>query len=333
MRITLVTWQALGDTIVSLPIAFHLEAQGHEVSILNTRGNGIVQDRQYAPLLSTYPRLWHGGAWGRTIPLRRNVTAPTGPTGIIDDGTIGTPVAYGRVCDLTAGAKFNWQADHSMIADIAAHHRIVFEEAPRVPLLAKPVEYQARAAHLTGNATPYVLIAPEGSDPGRRLTDDQIDAVGDVARCVIAHHKPREYKGRALNLTGRTTLEDALALTACASAVVSVDTGVWHLAPAFLTPTVGVVGRTSNPRAIACDYMPTLYLQGRTCEADVPPDVIAQAVSDMHVTKPLAVGAWPSCGVRWWETSEVQTRLAVARAHQERILQSFGGTNVIEVAP
>lgn len=325
MRITLATWPGLGDTIVSLPIAFYLEAQGHEVSILNTVGYGQVWHTQYAATLPTYPKLYATN-WGRIIEPHGRQRSP------IDDGLLpgDVPVGYGRVFDLTQTPNFDWHHQTSLCKDIAANARVVFEDAPDFPLLAIPAGYKRRAEELTGGPKPYVLVAPEGSRDERMLTPEQIAAVAGMTRAVIIHDKPREYAVDALNLTGQTSLEDVYALCACAACVVSVDTGVWHLAPAFLTPTIGVVGATSNPHSLASDYRPTLYLWGKHTEADVPVDLLRQAIKHVflqRLTNPIPRSA---SGVRWWETSEVCSRLAQADAHQQRLSRAFGGSNIVQ---
>lgn len=320
MRVTLVTWQALGDTLVSLPVAFHLEAQGHEVAILNTQGNGQVLRRQYADLLPTYPR-FASCQWGRTIHLGRDGHPENGETGNL-------PIGYGRVFDLTEGKRFEWLADMSLCEHIACNAGLRLGAAPHFPLLAKPVEYGARAAELTGSAEPFVLVACEGSHPDRQLTQEQVAAVADMARTVIVHHVRREYPAD-VNLTGRTSIVDLCALAATATAVVSVDTGTWHLAPAFLTPTLGIVGQSSNPHSL--DYRPTVYLQHAVSERGVPPAKIVETLEALLLARPLSEMRLPANGVRWWETVEVRSRLATAEQHQRNLLRALG-RRVLEVS-
>ena len=312
MRVTLVTWQALGDTLVSLPVAYHLEALGHDVAILNTQGNGQTLRRQYIDLLPTYPAFASSHA-GRSIPLSREAHPANGEAGVLR-------VGYGRIIDLTACSRFGWKGSGHICEGIAIAAGLTLGATPHFPLLAKPIEYAARAAELTGSAEPYVLVAPEGSHPERHLTQEQVAAVARTARTVVVHHERREYPGD-VNLTGQTTLADLVTLTAEASAVVSVDTGTWHLAPAFLTPTLGIVGQTSNPAAL--DYRPTLYLQDPISEQAVPPEQIAEALEMLLVTRPLSETRVSANGVRWWETVEVRSRLATAEQHQRNINRAW----------
>ena len=312
MRVTLVTWQALGDTIVSLPVAFHLEAQGHEVAILNTQGNGQALRRQYADILPTYPK-FPSCHWGRSIRLGRDGHPENGETGDL-------PVGYGRVFDLTAGKRFAWLADMDLCEDIAGNAGLVLGDAPHFPLLAKPPEYAQRATELAGEE-PFVLVACEGSHPERLLTQEQVAAVNDTARTVIVHYEPRDYPCD-VNLTGQTSIADLCALAASASAVVSVDTGTWHLAPAFLTPTLGIVGQTSNPHSL--NYRPTVYLQSAESERAVSPGQIAETLGALLLARPLSETRLPANGVRWWETCEVRSRLATAEQHQRNLTRALG---------
>ena len=312
MRITLVTWQALGDTIVSLPVAFHLEAQGHEVAILNTQGNGQVLRRQFADILPTYPR-FPSCHWGRSIHLGRDGRPENGETGCL-------PVGYGRVFDLTEGKRFQWLADMDLCEDIAGNTGLRLADAPHFPLLAKPDGYAARAEELAG-PDPFVLVAVEGSHPDRHLTQEQVAAVTDTARTVVAHHIARDYPCD-VNLSGQTSLADLCALAASASAVVSVDTGTWHLAPAFLTPTLGIVGQTSNPQSL--NYRPVVYLQNAASEQAVPPARIAETLEALLLARPLSETRLPANGVRWWETCDVRSRLATAEQHQRNLERAIG---------
>lgn len=329
MRITLATWQALGDTVVSLPVAFHLEAQGHEVAIVNTRGNGLAEVTQYADRIPTYPR-FRSCPWGRVIQLQRANQEPDPVRGVIEETTpIDLPVAYGRVVDVTRGAPFGWSSKSSLFDGIAANARAVLEDTPRVPILARPREYKARAEELTGSADPYVLVAVEGSRPDRAMTQEQVSAVANMARTVLVHHKRREYQADALNLTGSTTLEDLFALIAHATAVVSVDTGAWHIAPAMMTPTLGLVSDTSAPEALV-GYKPAVYLRCLRGLQFIPPELVTQALERMILSRPLTSSRRAAIGLRWWESGEVQCRLANAASHQARLTAALG-SNIIEV--
>lgn len=320
------TWQALGDTLVTLPIAYHLEAQGHAVAVINTRGHGIVQRRQYIETLPTYPRFGNV-PWGRVV-----TSAPTRPLGYpLDDGQpLETPVAYGRVVDLTTGPGFPWTGRERLCEAIAAGARMVLEDTPRVPILARLPEYRGIAERLTGSGEAYTLIAVEGSHPDRSLSQAQVAALADVARTVLVHAQPREYDCDAVNLTGRTTLEELQALVCCASAVVSVDTGAWHLAPAYHTPTLGVVGATSNPAALS-GYQPAAYVRCRRGLGHIPAALLAETLETLLLQRPLTATRRPATGLRWWETVEVQTRLAWAAEYQARLLTVLGGSAICEV--
>lgn len=332
MRITLATWQALGDTIVTLPVAFHLEAQGHEVAIVNTRGRGVPSRRQYVDLLPTYPR-FQSCPWGRVIHLQRPSQPPDPDRGVIEEAEPWEiPVAYGRVIDLTSGMPFGWREAEPLVAGIAANARVVLEDSPRVPILAKPPGAEERAAELTGSDAPYVLVAVEGSHTDRALTEAQLSAISNAHRTVLVHHKRREFSCDAVNLTGKTALPSLIDLIAGALAVVSVDTGAWHLAPAMFVPTLGIVSDTSNPAALD-GYMPTLYLRSLGGTDLIPPGQIADMLEFLILQQPLSQTPMGPSGLRWWETAEFRTRAHSAEVHQARITGALGGSNVLEVRP
>jgi len=68
---------------------------------------------------------------------------------------------------------------------------------------------------------------------------------------------------RARDLAGRTTLEEVVDLLACASAVVSNDSGLMHLAAAINVPLVAVYG-SSDP-----DYTPPLSTKARVLRLEL----------------------------------------------------------------
>jgi hypothetical protein len=326
MRTTVATWQALGDMIVSIPIAQHLEALGHEVALVSTYGGGQLGVQQYAETLPTYPD-FSPGRWGRKVRLQPWQLMGSGDTREEDLPQL--PVGYGQVIDLTTDG-LNWQSKRGMIADLAKANGITFGEAPRVPILARPGWHAARETGLPYIEEPYVLVACEGSDEYRRLSQEQVAAIAKGNRVVIVHPERREYNCDALNLTGQTTLMDLYALAANALAIVSVDTGVLHLGPAFHVPTVGVVGRTINPLAVGRVYKPSVFLRTRGSVQAVPPEAITETLTKTILVRPLNPTKLPAIGIRWWETAEVQTRLRWADEYQRRIDRAFSG-NVVEV--
>jgi heptosyltransferase-2 len=68
----------------------------------------------------------------------------------------------------------------------------------------------------------------------------------ESALCAeIAAQAHAQRPGACLDLSGRTSLDQALAVIACARAMVSNDSGLMHVAAAFSTPQVAVFGSSS----------------------------------------------------------------------------------------
>jgi heptosyltransferase-2 len=68
----------------------------------------------------------------------------------------------------------------------------------------------------------------------------------ESALCAeIATQANLQRPGQCLDLCGRTSLDQALAVIACARAMVSNDSGLMHVAAAFGTPQVAVFGSSS----------------------------------------------------------------------------------------
>jgi ADP-heptose:LPS heptosyltransferase len=151
---------------------------------------------------------------------------------------------------------------------------------PDGPWLNKPAEYAETVARL-GVSEEYILVAPAGSQDNRRLSDAQMFAVAEEWPAVFAHHvELPELPG--LNLTGKTSLPELYALTAMARAVVAPDGGTLHLAGAFGTPVLAVIGNTLNPYSFCMDYTPSLWLYGpRAGSFDIAPEWVLWGLDEL----------------------------------------------------
>jgi heptosyltransferase-2 len=113
-----------------------------------------------------------------------------------------------------------------------------------------PAHYGALAREVM-RTMPDAQIALMGS-PNDRETCDQVQAfAGDAA-------------GAMLNLSGQTSLDDAIALLARATAVVSNDSGLLHIASALNRPVVALYGSTDP------NYAPPLSDLARTVSLGLP---------------------------------------------------------------
>jgi heptosyltransferase-2 len=108
-----------------------------------------------------------------------------------------------------------------------------------------PPAYFGQLAALVARTLPGVQIALLGS-PNDRETCEQVQA------------QSGEAAGAVRNLSGQTSLDDAIALLAQARAVVSNDSGLLHIASALNRPVVALYGSTDP------DYAPPLSEIART---------------------------------------------------------------------
>jgi len=107
-----------------------------------------------------------------------------------------------------------------------------------------PAHYGALAQKVVA-AVPGVQVVLLGA-PNDRDTCDQVQAHAGAAGAMM------------LNLAGQTSLDEAIALLAQASAVVSNDSGLLHIASALNRPVVALYGSTDP------DYAPPLSEVART---------------------------------------------------------------------
>lgn len=93
-------------------------------------------------------------------------------------------------------------------------------------------------------ATHYAGVATRWLEQGGQawILGSANDA-GDAQR--IAGEIPGTCRDRCIDLTGRTSLTDAIQLMACAEQVISNDSGLMHIAAALARPLVVVYGSTS----------------------------------------------------------------------------------------
>ena len=113
-----------------------------------------------------------------------------------------------------------------------------------VKVQVSPVGSDAPASGVV-NAVPGVQVVLLGS-PNDRETCDHVQQHAGAARAAM------------LNLAGKTSLDDAIALLARAGAVVSNDSGLLHIASALNRPVVALYGSTDP------DYAPPLSEVART---------------------------------------------------------------------
>ncbi|NMC35302.1 MAG: hypothetical protein GYA36_23020 [Veillonellaceae bacterium] len=265
----------LGDTLATLPAAYALAAKGVKVEIAALQpGGGVKWRTDSLPTLKVFGN-------GHVSP-------------------------YAEAFEFWS--RTDWGANRPMVDQVARIVGTEIRDTPRTALLRATPEHERTARKLVGNS-PYVVIAPEGSwhGSGNKLySQDQVRAVVRAchgrAEAVLCHFEPLHYRDTgALDLCGKTSLDEFVALVACAKAVVSTDTGSAHLAGAFNKPLLCATGPSINPYCIALDYLPSVFLKAPLDVKNNDPALLRQwtsavlDVADARVCM-VAPDRWP-CGV------------------------------------
>ena len=279
-RLTIIFGVGLGDMLAGLPAVYALQAQGHRVTADNPGRR--TEGARWRDLLPTYEPL-------EDLPGSEvlDFVAPGGP----------------RVPWCGRSDEYN------LVDDVARQCGVEITTTPRAPWLRQPPAPERE---------PYVRLGMEGSARVKYLTPEQMAACAEIAPCVAVHWEPREVPPGVQNLTGQTTAAELIALVAHARAVVSCDTGTLHLAAAFGVPLVAVVSpQTLCAEALAADYRPALWLTARRTRT-IEPETVAEALRLVLETEPAPIPAQQT-GPAWWQSAEVQSRMATAAEHQRRI--------------
>jgi heptosyltransferase-2 len=169
------------------------------------------------------------------------------------------------------------------------------------------VQWQTRRG-LANDSRPVVALAPGAVGPSKRwpveyyaelakhLTQQGMSVwvLGSPGESALADEIGREAGPRAHNLTS-PDLRNAILALKLASAAVSNDSGLVHVAAAIGTPTVGIFGPTSpwhwaplNPLAATLEtltnvecrpcHKPTCRLEHHRCMREIPPSQVLAAV-------------------------------------------------------
>jgi len=174
--------------------------------------------------------------------------------------------------------------------DVAAHPQLVQRYAALagplpaslpLPRLSSSVEQQ-QAARLALNlpldAAPVIFCSGAEYGPAKRWPAQHFAAlarliatpqnpiwlIGSAKDAVVGDEIAAAAEGAALNLCGRSTLEQAIDLIASARCVVSNDSGLMHVAAALERPLVALYG-SSSP-----SYTPPLSAQAQIVSRNLP---------------------------------------------------------------
>ena len=265
----------LGDCLATLPACYALAEEGEQTEIACLQpGGGELYRTDALPTLAMF----------------------------------GSGRVHKGASSLEFWSRTDWGSNRPMFDQVANILGTCLRDTPRTALLRQTPEHEAIARRLVGPG-PYVVICPEGSWHGsgyKLFSQDQVRGVvrgcRGRAQPVLCHTTPLHYRDtEALDLCGKTSLEEFVALVSCATAVVSTDTGAAHLAGAFQKPLLAATGPSINPYCVAGDYQPCLWLKAaRNVENNAPALLRSwtSAILDVAEARICVVvpDRWP-CGV------------------------------------
>lgn len=131
---------------------------------------------------------------------------------------------------------------------------------PQLTVTAVAVEAALQKYQLTTSSAPILMLAPGAEfGPSKRWPAKyfaevaqaklaqgwQVWMFGSPNDMAIADEIQQQLQGRAVNLIGKTNLAEAVDLLSLATAVVSNDSGLMHIAAALGRPLVAIYGSTS----------------------------------------------------------------------------------------
>lgn len=131
---------------------------------------------------------------------------------------------------------------------------------PQLTVTPAAVEVALQKYQLTISSTPILMLAsgaefgPSKRWPAKYFADVaqaklaqgwQVWMFGSPNDMAIADEIQQQLQGRAVNLIGKTNLAEAVDLLSLATAVVSNDSGLMHIAAALGRPLVAIYGSTS----------------------------------------------------------------------------------------
>jgi len=178
--------------------------------------------------------------------------------------------------------EFQWSYGAPMLDRCLSTVGIPHGTTPRMGVVLAPPREDAIT--LVGQR-PYAIIGPVGHS-GRKMNEMTMEQVAVICttlhknnlRPVVVNTTPMPgLPASALDMTGKTSLQDVVALIAHAEIVVSVDCGCLHLAQALRRPTCAVTGPTITPKGFP-DYRPILWCQARPDAAAVNIEEITKAI-------------------------------------------------------
>jgi len=176
----------------------------------------------------------------------------------------------GEIRDVSHGLSFH--SELRMLALVSLKYGVTPFAIPGEPWLERKPEF-TDVAKRYGLPRDYIAICPFGSQDYRRMSEEQVAAVAGGWPSVVLHDHPLANMA-GLDLTGKTSIPEMVALIGAARAVVAVDSGPLHLSGAMGVPVLAVIGGTLNPYSFCDDYCPSLWITGKDSWTIAPSRVV-----------------------------------------------------------
>jgi ADP-heptose:LPS heptosyltransferase len=189
-------------------------------------------------------------------------------------GVLGSPLASCHTHTYDIGSARSWGPNERLKALSVLGH-VVEDAAPRA-WVSESARASTRAKLLArglNEAQPYVAIHPFGSTPRQWWPLDRVEQLslalakrglrsvliggGETSRAV-----PAAVKLAVIDVTGGLSIQELLALIDGARAVVTTDSGPFHIAGALRRPTLGLF-RASRPEHGALYSTATVVLEAQ----------------------------------------------------------------------
>lgn len=213
---------------------------------------------------------------------------------------------YDATCDLST--SWQWNSPVSLLDMNLDRFHIRDCTTPRTAMLQTPERYENLPAE-------YVVLCGSGVSFAevKRLTIAQMAAVREAGRrigfrTVLVGAEKGETAPVDIDLRGKTTISELCKIIAHARAVVSVDTGVMHLAGAYNVPMIALMPYATIGGHLS-EYSPKIVLCGATASHISPQDIEAATVRLVRVAREQFCIVGPDrecCGVA--ETGRVMAK-------------------------
>lgn len=255
-------WGGLGDTLAALPIAYALQEYGLDAILKYEKHNTVdtvnvpIQDLKPLPLYHEYPDV--------------------------------------NVQDVYLTQRWNWMGAKPLIDENLNALGLEWKSTPRIASLSVP----DLTTLTTRMQTPYVLICAAGRSGQdlKPLSADQLIAIRKECNAhnfltvLIGDHDGNDY-WVDVDLRGQTTVKDLCSLTYNAAAVVSTDTGVFHLAAAYHKMFLLLSPNELLPITVIQEYFPKIVLTADR-SSNISPQNIRRALNTLLrvVQMPYSIG-------------------------------------------